>query len=56
MSERFRDRCGDRAHPVRSPRRIGDATPRWLVEEQAEQEEAVAEAQRGERRGGSTRA
>ena len=42
--------------PVRSPRRIGDATPRWLVEEQAEEEEAVAEAQRGERRGGSTRA
>ena len=39
--------------PVRNPRRIGDATPRWLVEEQAEQEAAL---EQGERRGGSTRA
>ncbi len=41
--------------PVRSPRRIGDATPRWLVEEQAEQE-AAAEASTSEPEGGSTRA
>lgn len=39
--------------PVRNPRRIGDATPRWLVEEQAEQEAALEQE---ERRGGSTRA
>ncbi len=39
--------------PVRSPRRIGDATPRWLVEEQAEQE-AAAEASTSEPEGGST--
>lgn len=42
--------------PVRSPRRIGDATPRWLVEEQAEQEAATEEGLRNGRRGGSTRA